>query len=193
MTVRCSHAMETKRALRSRLRAARAARTPDELDRAGLALAAHAVAEWGHARRVAAYASVRTEPPTRPLVDALTDAGVEVLLPVVTPAGLDWALYGGWSSLVEARGLLEPSGPRLGPEALLSAEVVLMPALAVDLDGHRLGQGGGYYDRATVTVPVHRLVAVVFAEDVLTELPVESYDVPVGAILTPDGLRLLTS
>lgn len=184
--------MDTKRALRARLRAGRAKRPPAEIAASGAALARHALDLYSGSRVVAAYASVGTEPPTRPLLDALTEAGVELVLPVVTTGGLDWARYDGWAALVDARGLLEPAGPRLGHEAIRGIDVVLMPALAVDVAGHRLGQGGGYYDRAVAGMPTDHLVAVVYDDEVLTDVPADPHDVAVGAALTPAGRRVFT-
>lgn len=89
---------------------------------------------------MAAYVSVGAEPGTRPLLDALRARGVRVLLPVLLPDNdLDWAAYEGPQALAPAgRGLLEPVGPRLGPEAVTQASVVLLPGLAVDRQGLRL-------------------------------------------------------
>src|SRR6476661_4374250 len=85
----------------------------------------------------------------RPL-DAAVAAGKRVLLPVVVAGlDLDWAVYTGPSGLGPAvRGVLEPTGPRLGKDAIAQADVVLVPGTAVSSTGARLGQGGGCYDRA---------------------------------------------
>ncbi|MFI5807558.1 5-formyltetrahydrofolate cyclo-ligase [Streptomyces sp. NPDC051561] len=98
---------------------------------------------------VAAYVSVGREPGTRALLDALHARGVRVLLPVLMPDNdLDWAAYEGAESLAKAgRGLLEPTGRRLGLYAVQEADTVLLPGLAVDGRGMRLGRGGGSYDR----------------------------------------------
>ena len=73
-----------------------------------------------------------------------------MLLPItLDDFSLDWALYSGRDDLADARfGLLEPTGPRLGPDAIGTADIVVIPALAIDADGRRLGQGAGCYDRA---------------------------------------------
>jgi 5-formyltetrahydrofolate cyclo-ligase len=121
------------------------------------------------------------------LLDALRAAGVRVLLPVVTGERLDWATYDGEGALAEGPlGLAEPSGHRLGSDALAAADVVLVPALAVDRSGHRLGRGRGYYDRAlaAVSVPV---IAVVFDDDVIDDVPVEAHDRDVDGWLSPSG------
>jgi 5-formyltetrahydrofolate cyclo-ligase len=98
---------------------------------------------------IAAYVPVGTEPGGADLPEALA-AHARVLLPILLPDGdLDWVRYEGPSSLVAApRGLREPTGSRLGPDAITTASLILVPALAVDHNGARLGKGGGSYDRA---------------------------------------------
>jgi len=177
--------MEQKPALRRRLRAARAARSRSQFVDAALGIARVGGDRCRDAGTIAAYASVHDEPPTRELIELLRDRGAAVLLPVVRSDGLRWGRYDGWSALTEHNGLLEPTGETA---ELSDADVVLAPALAVDHHGHRLGSGGGYYDRALVGVPRDRIVAVVFADEVLDVVPVEAHDVRVGAALTPDGL-----
>jgi 5-formyltetrahydrofolate cyclo-ligase len=183
-----------KAALRRRLRAARAERSPQVRAAAGLALHAAAAVVFepaGPALTVTAYAAVDAEPPTDELLEALRRRGVRVLLPVLAEnRQLDWAAYAGPGALARsAHGLREPTGPRLGAAALQEADVVLVPALAVDRRGTRLGQGGGYYDRALARVPGDRLVlAVVYAAEVLDSLPSEPHDVYVGGALTPGGV-----
>src|SRR6201981_2314155 len=103
---------------------------------------------------VAAYYSVGSEPSTRSLVYALWTQGHYVVLPVLLPDGdLDWASYEGPDSMVPGpRGLLQPSEARRGAETVTRADVVLLPALAIDVSGNRLGRGGGCYDRALARV-----------------------------------------
>ena len=85
-------------------------------------------------------------------------------------------------------GLLEPTGPRLGVEAVATADVVLVPGLAVSDDGHRLGQGGGCYDRALAQVPVGTFTCVLLHDgEVGLAVPVEPHDRPVLAAVTPAG------
>ena len=122
------------------------------------------------------------------MLDALVAAGCTVLLPVVTgPEPLDWAVYQGPSALTVARfGLLEPLGPRLGVSAVSAVSTVLVPALAVDRLGVRLGRGGGHYDR---TLPLAgrgaELIAVVRDSELVDALPREPHDIPMTAALTP--------
>lgn len=179
---------ERKRALRRTLLAARAGRSAADLARADAALAETAAAFFARqgATMVACYASVGSEPPTDSLLAALARAGTPVLLPVVQPAGrLDWALAGpSWRT--GAFGLREPDGPLLGGPALARAEVALVPALAVDRAGHRLGRGGGYIDRALHSARPALVLAVVYDEECFDELPVAAHDASVDGWLTPN-------
>lgn len=154
--------------------------------------------ELADARTVAAYVSVGREPGTRALLDALHARGVRVLLPVLLPDNdLDWAAYERGDSLVPAaRGLLEPDGPRLGPDAVLDADVVLLPGLAVDGRGMRLGRGGGSYDRVLARLAAAgahpALVVLLYDNEVVAQVPVEPHDHPVDAVVTPAGARRFT-
>ena len=189
---------ESKASLRSRLVAARAAMAPRQREEAGRALrdAVLDLPEVSTAGTVAAYYSVRSEPPTQGLVYALWKRGTYVLLPVLRPDGdLDWASYEGPDSLTPGSfGLLEPSEVLRGPDAVTRADVVLAPALACDPAGNRLGRGGGSYDRALARVQGTVLtMALVYDDELLDSVPTEPHDVPVHAIARPrHGITRLT-
>jgi 5-formyltetrahydrofolate cyclo-ligase len=187
---------ETKDEMRGLLRAARAARSPRRRSEAAAALVdvLLTLPALEGARTVAAYSARPTEPDTLPLLDALDARGITVLLPVLG-AGLsrEWARYAGADDLLQrAPGRpTEPSGPTLGAEGLAQADLILAPALAVDTAGTRLGQGGGWYDRALQHArPGVPVVAVVFAEEVYDAdrlpLPREEHDRPVDLAITPE-------
>lgn len=132
---------------------------------------------------VCAYVASKHEPGSPEMVEVLRSRGLRVLLPVVVGESLDWAAHSGeWR--VGAFGLREPVGPLLGAAAVGSAALVLVPALAVDHSGVRLGKGGGYYDRA-LTLSTGPLVALVRDEEFVPSLPAEPHDVRVDAVLTP--------
>ena len=145
---------------------------------------------------IAAYYSIGTEPGTHGLLFALWKRGSYVLLPVLRPDGdLDWASYEGPDSLVPgSRGLREPAEPPRGVDAVARADAVLVPALAVDAAGRRLGRGGGSYDRALARVgPLVPLIALVYDGELVEHVPAEAHDIPVRAAVTPQaGITLLT-
>jgi len=159
--------MTAKTALRGRLLAARGALDPAERaagDRERAAVLAGLLA----GARVASYVSFGTEPGTHALLAA------EHLVPVVLPdRDLDWVPYGG-------------GGPR-GPDAVAQCDVVLVPALAVDRAGVRLGRGGGSYDRALRRAG-GLVVALLHEGELVDALPAEPHDVPVHAVALPSGL-----
>jgi len=186
-----------KAALRRQLAAARARLTGAERAAAGHAVreAVLALPETQMAGTAAAYYSVGTEPDTRGLVYALWKRGSYVLLPVLLPGGdLDWASYEGPDSLVPGRrGTLQPAEPPRGPAAVASADLVIVPALAVDRRGIRLGRGGGSYDRALTRVggPVPT-VALLYDGELLDEVPSGPHDLPVRMIARPrEGITRL--
>ncbi|MEU6463378.1 5-formyltetrahydrofolate cyclo-ligase [Streptomyces sp. NPDC046976] len=193
-----------KRTLRRGLLAMRNGLPDDDVRESARALAAHALElpELAGARTVAAYVSVGTEPGTGALLDALRARGVRVLLPALLGDNdLDWGEYTGPGSLTEVRhgskmALLEPSGPRLGPDAVTGADVVLLPGLAVDTRGMRLGRGGGSYDRVLARLERAgarpRLVVLLYDTEVVARVPVEEHDRPVHAVVTPSGARRFT-
>ncbi|MEV7778885.1 5-formyltetrahydrofolate cyclo-ligase [Kitasatospora sp. NPDC088351] len=182
-----------KSALRTRLLSERRALSPRAREAAADALAGHAGELAGPGATVAAYVSVGAEPGTRPLLDALRARGVRVLLPVLLADNdLDWAEYEGAEALAPAgRGLVEPVGARLGPEAVTGASLVLLPGLAVDRRGLRLGRGGGSYDRVLARLGragARPLLAVLLYEhELLERVPAEPHDLPVDVALTPAG------
>lgn len=180
---------ESKRSLRARLLAARRLVPADQRAREAKALvrALRGLAEGP----VCAYVPVGAEPGSLALLDALGAEGHRVLLPVVTgPRALDWADYLGAGALVPGpHGLREPGGPRLGPAAIGLAATILVPALAVDRRGVRLGRGGGHYDRSLpLAGPAAARLAVVRDDEVVDLLPEEAHDVPMTGALTPSGL-----
>jgi 5-formyltetrahydrofolate cyclo-ligase len=137
---------------------------------------------------IAAYYSIGAEPGTHGLVFALWKRGSYVLLPVLRPDGdLDWASYEGPDSMVPGpRGLLEPGEPPRGVDAVARADAVLVPALAVDEAGRRLGRGGGSYDRALARVgPLVPLIALVYDDELVEHVPTEGHDIPVRATASP--------
>ncbi|WP_369138663.1 5-formyltetrahydrofolate cyclo-ligase [Modestobacter versicolor] len=178
-----------KDALRADLLTRRLARPAEERAADAEAVVAALLRGLEGVRTLAAFVPDPEEPGAGLLPQAYAALGARVLLPVVLPQGrvLEWAADTGELE-VGRFGLRQPVGPRLGATALAEAEAVVVPALAVDRDGFRLGRGGGYYDRALVHArPDAVLVTLVFDDERLDELPREVHDRPVRAVVTPSG------
>ena len=182
-----------KIALRDQLVTERRRRPLTEIVADANAIAEHLLAaeEVRRAATVAAYVSVSTEPGTGPVLERLHAMGRRVILPLLLPDhDLDWAPYTGPEALMPGRrGTLEPGAPRLGPDALATADVVLAPGLAVDRTGMRLGRGGGSYDRALARVPAGTFVCVLlFDGEIVDAGPAADHDRRVTAAATPSGI-----
>jgi len=186
-----------KASLRRRLVAARAA-MPDSARVAAGRLIRDQVLEMPEvsaAGTVAAYYSVGTEPDTHGLIFALWKRGSYVVLPVLLPDGdLDWASYEGPDSLAPGpRGLLQPVEPVRGPGTVARADVVFVPALAIDVSGNRLGRGGGSYDRALARVSGQiPTIGLIYDDELVPSVPAEPHDRAVRAVARPShGLTWL--
>jgi 5-formyltetrahydrofolate cyclo-ligase len=118
------------------------------------------------------------EPPTEALAEMLHARPATVIVPEMLP---DFDLE--WHEL-HADG---SEGPRLGRESIAAAHLILTPALSVDQEGHRLGQGGGCYDRALSRRHADALVVAIINDQEYTRspLPHEAHDVRVQAVVTP--------
>ncbi|WP_225755333.1 5-formyltetrahydrofolate cyclo-ligase [Actinotalea sp. Marseille-Q4924] len=192
---------EAKDELRRAIRAERDKRTPRMLARAADDFA-QVIGDMPQLRGVscvAAYVSRPKEPGTIALIERLAQRGVEVLLPVLG-AGLqrDWAWYTATDDFaVRAPGRPpEPAGPTLGADALAEAQVIVVPALAVDTTGARLGQGGGWYDRVLAHAnPTTPTVSMVFPEELydaeVRPLPQQEHDRLIDLVATTAGWQEL--
>ncbi len=145
------------------------------------------LSELAGATRIAAFVSQDGEPGTRPLLDALHARGVEVLLPVLLDDfDLDWGLYEPGEQAPGRFGLLVPTTPHVGVDAISTVSVVVCPGVAVDRAGHRLGRGGGSYDRALQRCGPGVLRAqLAYDEEVVDDVPAEPHDERVDVIITP--------
>lgn len=167
----------------------RRARGESIADRAGTVLA-----ELGpSAGPVACTWSMSTEPPTEPLIDRLHDQGFAVVTPrIVQDRGLIWVPSPAGAELAPGPlGIRTPIGP--GEVDLGTCSVIVVPALALDRRGTRLGQGGGYFDRALGAVPRHDAggplrIGVSYADELVDRLPREEHDEGVDLIVTESGI-----
>jgi 5-formyltetrahydrofolate cyclo-ligase len=185
-----SESQHEKAVLRSLVLSARGRLSDQEQAEAGRHIrdALLSLPELQMAGTVAAYYSIGSEPDTRGLVFALWKRGTYVLLPLLRADGdLDWASYEGPESLVAGpRGLREPGEAPRGVGAIARADVVLVPALAVDRAGNRLGRGGGSFDRALARVgPLIPVVALLYDGELVERVPVEGHDTPVRGVVRP--------
>jgi 5-formyltetrahydrofolate cyclo-ligase len=184
----------SKAELRTEILLARRRLTPQQRVTEAQALAHHLSSLVTEAQTVCAHVPVGAEPGSVELIDSLHRRGVRVLLPVARSTGtgvpqpLQWGGYRP-GELVEAPdGLREPAQPWLDAGAVAEASVILVPALAVDRTGVRLGRGAGFYDSSLgLADPVARLIAVVRDEELVDRLPAEPHDVRMTHALTPRG------
>lgn len=169
----------------------RRALTPEDRAAAAEAIASHVLAQPIIARavRIAAYVSMAGEPGTGPMIAGLMDRGIEVIVPISLADGeLDWVVFSTDAEQVTSSiGIAEPTGERLGADALEAVDLVILPALAVDHAGHRLGRGAGYYDRALAGSTALRC-ALLFAGEIAESLTYEPHDVAVDMVITPTGV-----
>ena len=194
--------MASKEDIRSSRRLHRRTLSPEHLARAGKLLAEHGTA-WAATVSPAAsgtfavYLGVAFEPPTIPLINSLHQAGHRVLLPVCEPGRLlSWVHWTPETVFVRSSyaPIDEPEGERLESSVVAGTAGIFMPATAVDLDGNRIGQGGGYYDRLLQGLDASGgrppTIAVVFDDDLLPSgsIPAEAFDQPVRQVLTPSGV-----
>ena len=205
--------MATKTTLRAEVRSRRRARragTPaleapftSEFSPSPIPVRNRAEAE-GIARQIRALASSMGEvtlpalfapTPLEPDMSLTLGLFERALLPVLldeagAPLGAPrWGLWEAGQALVTlGRPPAQPVGEARGAESLKEADLIVIPALAASVDGTRLGQGGGWYDRALMhRSPTTPVVAVIFDDEVVEAglIPAEPHDVPVDAIVTP--------
>jgi 5-formyltetrahydrofolate cyclo-ligase len=181
--------------LREELRDARRGVSADALRRAseGIRRVLDAAPGLRSARRVAAFVGVRGEPDTRDWIAAWLASGRRCWLPRVDPSGAPRLAFHEVRDLAALEagpfGLLEP--PAQGEQADLDElDVVLVPGLAFDRGGARLGQGKGYYDRALAAVRARAQplrAGVCLAQGLLEpgRIPMAPTDVPMHAVVTP--------
>ena len=187
---------DAKRALRRRLRTARAEQGATLSAAGSEALTAHLVnlVRTLGARTVSAYLSLPGEPDTRGLLRWAEAEGLRVLLPIIRTDGLlDWAEHDGTEAIEDTLGMPEPTGDALPPTALDEVDLMLIPATAVGRDGSRIGGGRGFFDRTIAAMaecpPVY---AIVHDEELFDSVPHAAYDQPVDGVVTPSGILTLT-
>lgn len=177
---------ERKRALRARMRAARRGMPLEDRHGRASQIERSVLHLLSGARTVMVFYAFGTEVPTRGLVRALHDRGVRLLLPFVAEGGMEAAEVAPGERLGPS-----PYGPRepMRRVAVAPSEVdaIVVPGLAFDRRGHRVGYGGGHYDRYLTRLhPKAVSIGVAFSFQVLEEVPTGPDDVPVHVVVTEE-------
>jgi 5-formyltetrahydrofolate cyclo-ligase len=182
-----------KRQLRRDMAERRRAVTPDVARAAARVVADHLLADprVRGAARVALYAALSDELPTRPLFEELGALGKTRLLPRIRGGEMEFAAVESWQELRPGVfDVLEPPGDR-PPVGLGAGDVVVVPGVAFDASGRRLGRGKAYYDRAFAgarnTLPL--LIGAGYEAQIVAAVPHDSRDRSMDAIVTERGLR----
>jgi len=143
------------------------------------------LSEFLKADVIASYMSYGDEPDTSQLNQQLINSGKTLLLPRINGNDLDWVQWNGSTDeLEEKKKIREPKGEVFKELNLIT--VIIVPALRIDRRGYRLGQGGGYYDRALPQL-IAWSIGLIYPDEISsTDLPREPWDVPLHALATPD-------
>ena len=173
-----------KKALRAEIRAKKRAMTAQEIEEksAALAKAFYETAEYKNAKTIYGYLPYNQEVRTaQMLAHALADEK-QVAVPKVYGDKMKFILLSDLNQVAKGyAGIPEPIAD--GPVAADPTALVLMPGLAFDPEGHRLGYGGGFYDKFLAAEPDHPTLALCYDFQMLPHLDTESYDIPVDRVL----------
>lgn len=143
-----------------------------------------ALASWQEAGTLLLYYPLPDEVDVRLLIKDAFESGKKVLLPVVKGDELELHLYEGEASLKEgAFGIMEPTGPLFAPIHYDKIELAIIPGMAFDSAGHRLGRGKGYYDRLLPNLKDAKLIGICFPFQLLEEVPAEAHDISVCKVI----------
>ena len=181
-----------KQELRARIRESRRERGPEGAQADSSRFAEHLIAltREHDASIVAAYLSTPDEPDTRAYLDWAREHGVRVLLPISRTDGLMDLAEFSEDEIEGYFGIPEPGGEVLAPNAIEDADVIFLPASAVDRSGMRMGWGRGYFDKllgSMETLPP--TYAVIYDDELLDDVPSEPHDHPVLGVITPSGIH----
>ncbi len=139
---------------------------------------------WKEAQTVLLYHALPDEPDLQSLLDEGLLQGKQLLLPVVVGDDLVLKHFKGSDSLREgAFHILEPVGEDFPLEQYHQIDLALIPGMAFDRAGHRLGRGKGYYDRLLPRIPQAHTLGICFPFQFLDAIPSESHDIPVREVI----------
>ena len=175
-----------KKALRREIGAMKAALTPEQVEQRSAVLAQrlYETEQYRDCRSLYAYLSFNQEVRTNPIIERAWADGKRVAVPKVMGSEMVFIWIDSFEGLAPqgAFHIMEPIGD--GPVADDERALILMPGLAFDPQGHRVGYGGGYYDRFLENEPDHPLVALCYDFQLYDRLEVEAHDVPVDLVIT---------
>ncbi len=153
-----------------------------------------------NAQRIATYLPSDGELDTLPLISRAWEMGKQIYLPVLLPHGANRLWFAHYEPNAPLRrnrfGILEPTRAAHTRVAPLALDLVLTPLVAFDAKGHRLGMGGGFYDRSFAYLLRHthwlrpRLIGLAYDFQRQPKLPSQPWDVPLHAIATDFQLYL---
>ncbi len=141
--------------------------------------------EFQSAKTIASYISYGDEPATKELNEEILRNNKKLVLPrMLKDKNLEWIIWNGdQSKLVKAGKILEPVGKAIESDEI---DIVIVPTLHATREGHRLGQGGGSYDRALANISAWRIGLIYSGELTVEPVPVEAHDIKLSAVATPD-------
>jgi len=178
-----------KAQLRSKILAERNQRQDDADDESNLKSNLLSLIERMKPERIATYISFANEPDTRVFIDELVSRGTAVLVPKVTGSDLVWFNYDKAQLSESKLGISEPNQEVPNQVELLPSDLLLIPALAVDSSGNRLGRGKGYFDKALANLPSNVVYAICFESEFISELPSEAHDRRVQGVVTEAAIH----
>ena len=171
---------ELRRQIRDRKRAMTETEIVEKSEKLGALFAASPL--YQNAKTIYGYLPYNQEVRTEPmLLQALKD-GKRVAVPKVVGDEMVFIYIDDFSCIEDGYcGIPEPAGD--GPVARDPGALVLMPGIAFDAQGHRIGYGGGFYDRFLAAEPEHPTLALCYGFQMVRELPVEEFDIPVDVVI----------
>ncbi len=148
--------------------------------------------EFQSAKTIASYISYGDEPATKDLNEEILRNNKKLVLPrMLKDKNLEWVIWNGdQSKLVKAGKILEPVGEAIESDEI---DIVIVPTLHATREGHRLGQGGGSYDRALANISAWRIGLIYSGELTVEPVPVEAHDIKLSAVATPDLIVRFTN
>lgn len=176
--------METKQAIRKQIFAARKTCTDEQVEKWSKEITEKVTAlpAFKRAERILAYADYNHEVMTRFIIEEAWKAGKEVAVPKVEGKDMIFYLLEDFDQLKPGYfGIPEPEG---GTAADWEEALMIMPGVAFDRENHRVGYGGGFYDRFLEKHPQIQRVAVAFSFQIVQEVPVEPTDIFPQIIVT---------